>query len=99
MPRFGVLERQGTSVTAFHEKSRTDGGWINSGFFVLSPKVLDRIAGDSTTWEREPMEGLAAEGNLQAYEHHGFWRPMDTLRDKHQLEALWAEGKAPWKTW
>jgi glucose-1-phosphate cytidylyltransferase len=102
MPRFGVLERKGVageSITAFHEKPQSNGDWINSGFFVLSPKVLDRIADDATTWEREPMQSLAAEGNLQAFEHHGFWQPMDTLRDKQQLEALWAEGNAPWKTW
>ena len=97
--RFGVLERKGDIVTAFREKAQTDGAWINSGFFVLSPSVLDRIEGDATIWEREPMEGLAAEGNLRAFEHTGFWQAMDTLRDKQQLEALWAGGKAPWKTW
>jgi glucose-1-phosphate cytidylyltransferase len=97
--RFGVLQRQGSTITAFREKAQADGGWINSGFFVLSPSVLDRIQGDATTWEREPMEELASEGNLQAFEHTGFWQPMDTLRDKQQLEALWASGKAPWKTW
>jgi glucose-1-phosphate cytidylyltransferase len=99
MGRFGILERQGEAVTAFHEKSQEDGGWINSGFFVLSPKALDRIAGDATIWERGPMEGLAAEGNLMAFEHRGFWEPMDTVRDKQRLEALWAAGKAPWKLW
>ena len=97
--RFGVLERKGDSVTAFREKAQTDGNWINSGFFVLSPTVLDRIRGDATTWEREPMEELAAEGNLRAFEHTGFWQAMDTLRDKHLLEDLWAGGKAPWKIW
>jgi glucose-1-phosphate cytidylyltransferase len=97
--RFGVLERKGETITAFHEKVTADGAWINGGFFVLSPAVLDRIEGDATTWEGEPMEGLAAEGNLQAFEHTGFWQPMDTLRDKQQLEALWTTGKAPWKTW
>ncbi len=97
--RFGVLERKGDAVTAFREKAQADGAWINSGFFVLSPRVLDRIEGDQTTWESEPMEGLAAEGNLKAFEHNGFWQPMDTLRDKQQLEALWASGKAPWKIW
>jgi glucose-1-phosphate cytidylyltransferase len=97
--RFGVLERKGDIVTAFREKAQTDGAWINSGFFVLSPSVLDRIEGDATIWEREPMEELAAEGNLRAFEHTGFWQAMDTLRDKQQLEALWAGGKAPWKTW
>jgi glucose-1-phosphate cytidylyltransferase len=97
--RFGVLERKGDAITAFREKAQTDGAWISSGFFVLSPRVLDRIEGDATTWEREPMESLAAEGNLCAFEHSGFWQPMDTLRDKQQLEAFWAGGKAPWKTW
>jgi glucose-1-phosphate cytidylyltransferase len=98
-PRFGVLEKTGDTVIAFREKAQADGGWINSGFFVLSPRVLDCIEGDATTWEREPMEELAAEGNLKAFEHTGFWQPMDTLRDKQQLEALWAGGQAPWKTW
>jgi glucose-1-phosphate cytidylyltransferase len=97
--RFGVLERNDDTITAFREKAQADGAWINSGFFVLSPSVLDRIEGDATIWEREPMQGLAAEGNLRAFEHTGFWQPMDTLRDKQQLEALWAGGKAPWKTW
>jgi glucose-1-phosphate cytidylyltransferase len=97
--RFGVLERKGDIVTAFREKAQTDGAWINSGFFVLSPSVLDRIEGDATIWEREPMEELAAEGNLRTFEHTGFWQAMDTLRDKQHLEALWASGKAPWKTW
>jgi glucose-1-phosphate cytidylyltransferase len=97
--RFGVMERKGDAVTAFREKAQSDGSWINSGFFVLAPSVLDRIEGDATTWEREPMESLAAEGNLKAFEHNGFWQPMDTLRDKQQLEAMWAGGKAPWKIW
>jgi len=97
--RFGVLERSGDVVTAFREKAQTDGDWINSGFFVLSTSVLDRIEGDHTSWEREPMESLAVEGNLRAFEHKGFWQPMDTLRDKQLLEALWAGGEAPWKTW
>lgn len=97
--RFGVLEREGDTVTAFREKSEADGAWINGGYFVLSPSVLDRIDGDATIWEREPMEGLAAEGNMKAFEHKGFWQPMDTLRDKQQLEALWVGGKAPWKSW
>ena len=97
--RFGVLERKGDAVTAFREKAQADGAWINSGFFVLSPRVLDLIEGDETTWEREPMEKLASEGNLRAFEHTGFWQPMDSLRDKVQLEALWATGNAPWKTW
>jgi glucose-1-phosphate cytidylyltransferase len=97
--RFGVLERKGAAITAFREKAQADGGWINGGFFVLSTRVLDCIEGDATIWEREPLEKLAAEGNLQAFEHTGFWQSMDTLRDKQLLEALWADGKAPWKTW
>jgi glucose-1-phosphate cytidylyltransferase len=97
--RFGVLERNGDKVTAFREKAQADGAWINGGFFVLSPRVLDLIEGDGTTWEREPMEKLASEDNLRAFEHTGFWQPMDNLRDKLQLEALWGGGKAPWKIW
>ena len=97
--RFGVLERDGYKVTAFREKAQADGAWINGGFFVLSPSVLDLIEGDGTTWEREPMEKLATDGNLQAFEHTGFWQPMDSLRDKIQLEALWAGGDPPWKIW
>ncbi len=97
--RFGALGLNGHQVTNFQEKPHGDGGWINGGFFVLSPKVLDYIEGDQTIWEREPMEKLAAEGQMSAYPHHGFWQPMDTLRDKNHLEELWASGKAPWKTW
>jgi glucose-1-phosphate cytidylyltransferase len=97
--RFGVLERTGNTITAFREKAQSEAAWINGGFFVLSPRVLDRIDGDATSWEREPLEELAAEGNLLAFDHVGFWQPMDTLRDKQQLEALWATGKAPWKIW
>lgn len=97
--RFGVLELDGHQVSSFQEKPHGDGGWINGGFFVLSPKVLDYIEGDQTIWEREPMERLAAEGQMSSYQHRGFWQPMDTLRDKTHLEELWASGKAPWKTW
>jgi glucose-1-phosphate cytidylyltransferase len=97
--RFGSLVVDETRVLSFQEKPRGDGGWINGGFFVLSPSVLDYIAGDNTTWEREPLERLAAEGQLSVYRHHGFWQPMDTLRDKTQLEKLWSEGRAPWKVW
>jgi len=97
--RFGALTLAGDRVAAFAEKPRGDGGFINGGFFVLSPKVLDRIGGDTTVWEREPLEGLAREGQLTAFQHDGFWQPMDTLRDKNQLEQLWAGGAAPWKTW
>jgi glucose-1-phosphate cytidylyltransferase len=97
--RFGALRMTGTSVDGFQEKPVGDGAWINGGFFVLSPAVLDLIAGDSTVWERNPMERLAADGELAAYKHHGFWQPMDTLREKNYLEALWESGKAPWKVW
>ena len=97
--RFGALGLSGTKVTNFLEKPMGDGGWVNGGFFVLSPKVLDYIAGDHTVWEREPLERLAREGQLSAYHHRGFWLPMDTLRDKNRLEELWQTGKAPWKAW
>lgn len=97
--RFGALRMQGTAVEGFQEKPVGDGAWINGGFFVLSADVLNLIAGDSTVWEREPMEKLAATGELAAYKHSGFWQPMDTLREKNQLEALWESGKAPWKVW
>jgi len=97
--RFGALRMTGTSVDGFQEKPVGDGAWINGGFFVLSPAVLDLIAGDSTVWERNPMERLAADSELAAYKHHGFWQPMDTLREKNYLEALWESGKAPWKVW
>ena len=89
----------GISVEGFQEKPVGDGAWINGGFFVLSPDVLDLIDGDSTVWEREPMERLAASGQLAAYKHPGFWQPMDTLREKNYLEDLWESGKAPWKLW
>jgi len=97
--RYGAIERRGDQVTGFAEKPRGDGGAINGGFFVLSPRVLDHIAGDRMSWEAEPLCELAARGELMAYEHHGFWQAMDTLRDKNILEELWASGKAPWKTW
>jgi glucose-1-phosphate cytidylyltransferase len=97
--RFGALKMDQHKIISFQEKPQGDGGWINGGFFVLSPKVIDYIEGDDTIWEREPMERLAVEGNMTAYRHHGFWQPMDTLRDKNHLEELWASGKAPWKTW
>jgi glucose-1-phosphate cytidylyltransferase len=86
-------------VDGFLEKPRGDGGWINGGFFVLSPEVLDRIAGDATVWEEEPLAGLARDGQLAAYKHEGFWQPMDTLRDRIQLDAMWASNSAPWRTW
>ena len=97
--RFGALNFEGTRVTSFEEKPQGDGGWINGGFFVLSPKVFDYIADDTTIWERQPMERLARDGELQVFFHKGFWQPMDTLRDKNHLEELWASGKAPWKKW
>lgn len=97
--RFGSLVRQGDAVQGFIEKPRGDGGWINGGFFVLSPQVIDLIAGDETSWELEPMAKLAADDQLRPFEHTGFWQPMDTLREKNLLEDLWASGKAPWKQW
>ncbi len=97
--RYGALLREGDAVQGFIEKPRGDGGWINGGFFILSPKVLDRIEGDSTSWEVEPLTGIAADGELRAFEHRGFWQAMDTLREKNQLEELWQSGHAPWKCW
>lgn len=97
--RFGVLELDGHKVRSFKEKPQGEGALINSGFFVLHPSVLELIADDSTIWEREPLERLAQQGQLAAYHHEGFWQPMDTLREKTQLEALWASGHAPWKVW
>ncbi|MDR3415429.1 MAG: glucose-1-phosphate cytidylyltransferase [Nevskia sp.] len=98
--RFGALELQSDGrVTAFQEKPTGDGGWINGGFFILSPKVIDYIADDTTSWERYPLETIAQQDQLLAYKHRGFWQPMDTLRDKHQLEELWQSGEAPWKRW
>lgn len=99
--RFGALEMGPSgSITAFQEKPKGDGSWINAGFFVCEPSVFSYIrGGDPTIWEREPLEGLARDGQLGAYKHEGFWRPMDTLRDKLDLEKTWAEGNAPWKVW
>lgn len=97
--RYGALERAGDQVTGFIEKPRGDGGLINGGFFVLSPKVLRQIDGNQTSWEGAPLTQLARQGELMAFEHTGFWQPMDTLRDKNLLEELWSSGKAPWKTW
>lgn len=97
--RFGALGLRGDKVATFMEKPKGDGAMINGGFFVLSPKVIDLIEDDQTVWEREPLERLAASGELAAYKHHGFWQPMDTLRDKVLLEDLWQSGKAPWKLW
>jgi glucose-1-phosphate cytidylyltransferase len=97
--RYGATVLDGHRVVRFAEKPAGDGGYINGGFFVLNKRALDGIPGDESIWERAPLEGLARDGQLAAYVHGGFWRPMDTLRDKHQLEELWAAGAAPWKTW
>ncbi len=97
--RFGALDIQRGQVINFKEKPKGDGAMINGGFFVLSPQVLDLIKSDMTIWEQEPLMNLAENGQLMAYEHHGFWQPMDTLRDKQYLEELWVSGMAPWKKW
>jgi glucose-1-phosphate cytidylyltransferase len=97
--RFGMLEVEGDYVTSFIEKPKSDGTWINGGFFVLKPEVLDYIEGDNMSWEGVPLHTLTKERQLAIYKHHGFWRPMDTLRDKVLLEELWNAGKAPWKIW
>ena len=97
--RFGALAMEGSRVTSFREKPKGDGSLVNGGFFVLSPTVIDYITDDETFWEREPLERLADEGQLAAFEHPGFWQPMDTLRDKVYLEELWQSGRAPWKVW
>jgi glucose-1-phosphate cytidylyltransferase len=89
----------GNEVTGFTEKPRGDGGFINGGFFVLSPKCLDLIEGDESSWELQPLSALAANAQLMAFQHTGFWQPMDTLRDRNLLEALWDSGRAPWKVW
>lgn len=99
--RFGAftLEKEHSSISTFREKPNGDGAWVNGGFFVLEPGVLDYIESEQTAWEKEPMERLAREGQLSAYRHSGFWQPMDTLRDRMYLEDLWASDKAPWKVW
>ncbi len=97
--RFGVLDIDGSRIRCFEEKPKGEAGWINGGFFVLEPKALEYIRDDETIWEREPLEQLAAEGQLHAFKHLGFWQAMDTLRDKKKLEELWARGRAPWKLW
>lgn len=98
--RFGAIDISDRNmVNSFYEKPAGDGGWVNGGFFVLEPEIFDYIAGDEITWEREPLESLARENKLAAYKHNGFWKPMDTLRDKRELEALWNSGNAPWKLW
>ena len=97
--RFGALNIEENQIKKFEEKPRGDGALINGGFFVLSPKVIERIAGDNSTWEQEPLKGLAQDGELMAFKHEGFWQPMDTLRDKIYLEELLEKNKAPWKKW
>ena len=97
--RYGALIRDGSAVRGFQEKPPGDGAWINGGFFVVAPKVIDYITGDQVSWESGTLELLAAQGQLEAFEHTGFWQPMDTLRDKTHLEQLWASGNAPWKRW
>ncbi|HEY8270498.1 MAG TPA: glucose-1-phosphate cytidylyltransferase [Pseudobdellovibrionaceae bacterium] len=97
--RYGALKMAGSKVESFMEKPKGDGGVINGGFFVLNSKVIEYIKEDATIWEKEPMEKLAADGQMQAFVHDGFWQPMDTLRDKKHLEELWTAGKAPWKIW
>lgn len=97
--RFGVLEIEKNQIHAFREKNDADAGWINGGFMVLDPKVIDYIEGDSTVFEREPLEALVRDGELMAFRHRGFWHCMDTMRDKERLETLWSTNKAPWKRW
>lgn len=97
--RFGAIKTEGTTITSFEEKPEGDGGWINGGFFVLEPEVFELIDGDDSIFERKPMERLAEQRQISAFTHNGFWRPMDTLRDKRYLEAKWEEGTAPWKIW
>jgi glucose-1-phosphate cytidylyltransferase len=97
--RFGAINIEDNRITRFEEKPSGDGSWINGGFFILEPSVLDYIKGDATIWERDPLEALARDGQLSAYTHNGFWQPMDTLRDKLKLEELWQGGQAPWKAW
>jgi glucose-1-phosphate cytidylyltransferase len=97
--RFGALNLQGDKVVSFQEKPQGDGSWINGGFFVLEPAVFDLIANDKVIWERAPLESLAADNELGIFKHHGFWQPMDTLRDKLELEEQWSGGNAPWKIW
>jgi len=98
--RFGAVDvNEGTGIKAFIEKPKGDGAWVNAGFFVFEPAIFDLIADDSTIFERQPLETLASQGQLQAFKHEGFWKPMDTLRERHEFEDLWASGKAPWKAW
>ncbi len=97
--RYGAIMKNGSAVQGFQEKPPGDGAWINGGFFVLQPEVIDFITSEATPWETEPLGALASRGELHAFEHAGFWQPMDTLREKNMLEELWRSGKAPWKVW
>ena len=97
--RFGALHIEDNQVQKFEEKPKGDGALVNGGYFVLSPKVIERIEGDETIWEQEPLKGLASDGELMSFKHNGFWQPMDTLRDKITLDELWNQNKAPWKSW
>jgi len=97
--RYGAIVHEGTHVLRFQEKPPGDGAWVNGGFFVLHPRALDTIDGDDTPWEADPLQRLAAQGQLEAWQHRGFWQAMDTLRDRQHLEQLWARGEAPWKCW
>jgi glucose-1-phosphate cytidylyltransferase len=97
--RYGAIMKIGSSVQGFQEKPPGDGAWINGGFFILKPQAIDLISSESMPWEKEPLEALSSNGQLEAFEHHGFWQPMDTLRDKNTLEELWRSGNAPWKVW
>ena len=97
--RFGILDIEGDTIESFREKSKNDVGYINGGYMVLEPAIFDYIKDDSTTFEREPLETIAEEGQLMAFKHNGFWQCMDTMRDREKLEELWASGKAPWKVW
>lgn len=97
--RFGILDIEGDTIKSFREKSKNDVGFINGGYMVLEPKIFDYIAGDDTTFEREPLEKIAKEGELMAFKHNGFWQCMDTMRDREKLEALWRNNEAPWKVW
>ena len=97
--RFGIMDLNGNTIQSFREKSKEDMGWINGGFMVLEPEMIDLIEGDSTVFEKYPLEEAARRGELCAYKHDGFWQCMDTLRDKQKLEELWASGESPWKVW
>jgi glucose-1-phosphate cytidylyltransferase len=97
--RFGALGLKNTQIYSFREKPSDEGGWINGGFFVLSPEAIDAVTNDAQMFEQEPIEKLVAQGEVHAFPHRGFWQAMDTLRDKQQLEELWSKGKAPWKSW